>query len=308
MERPSIVVVGSSNTDLVVHVPRIPAPGETLLGGDLAVLPGGKGANQAVAAARLGGAVAFVARIGTDTFGDEAVDRLAREGIDVTAVRRDPARPSGAALIVVAKDGQNAIVVAPGSNAALTAADVDAARTMIESSDVLLVQLETPPEAVEHALRIARTAGVTTILNPAPAQPLSHGILGLVDWLTPNETEAATLSGEGVSNIGEAESAARALLDTGAGSVIVTLGGEGALLVTRSQLVHVPAPRVSPVDTVAAGDAFNGALALALARRDDIGEAMAFACAAGAISVTRHGAQPSLPTAADVRRLRQMTP
>jgi len=297
---PSIVVVGSSNTDLVVRAPRIPSPGETILGGNLEVVPGGKGANQAVAAARLGAAVTFVARIGTDAFGDRSIEGFRREGIDVRAIRRDPTRPSGAALIVVAEDGRNAIVVAPGSNAALSPEDVEAAADAIRAADVLVVQLETPVETVVRALDIARGSGVTTILNPAPARPLGRDVLALADWLTPNETEAASLSGLPVRSMADAEAAARALRAQGAGGVIVTLGAEGALAVWEGGTLHVPAPRVAAVDTVAAGDAFNGALAVAFGEGRGMAAAIWFACAAGTASVTRRGAQPSLPTRDEV--------
>ncbi len=307
MARPSVVVVGSSNTDLVIRAPTIPAPGETLLGGDLAVVPGGKGANQAVAAARLGAEVTFVACIGADSFGDASMNRFVDEGIDVSHVRRDASRPSGAALIVVAEGGENAIVVAPGSNDSLTVRDIDDAAESIRAADVLLVQLETPVEVVAHALAVAREARVTTMLDPAPARPLAASLLANVDWLTPNETEASSLAGCTVEDAEGATSAARDLIYIGVGNVVVTLGGAGALMVSRGETIHVPAPEVDVADTVAAGDAFNGALAVALGRGENGADAMRYACAVGALSVSKQGAQPSLPTADEAERFVQTT-
>lgn len=299
---PRVVVVGSSNTDLVVGAPHVPRPGETLLGSDFVVVAGGKGANQAVAAARLGAKVTFVANIGRDRFGDASVAGFQREGIVVDFIRREDGLPSGVALIVVGDDGENSIVVAPGSNASLLPADVDAARDEIANARVVLCQLETPVETTKRALELGRDGGATTILNPAPARPLPRDLFPLVDWLTPNETEAAALTGMRVSTREEAERAGRMLLGLGVGGAIVTLGAEGALLVMDDRVLHVPAPKVTAIDTVAAGDAFNGALAVGLGRGDAVEDALGYANAVGALSVTKRGAQPSLPTREEVER------
>lgn len=297
MSQGRVVVVGSSNTDMIVQADRLPRPGETVLGGDLVMAAGGKGANQAVAAARLGAQVAFVARVGNDMFGAEAIERFRREGLDVSHVVRDPEAPSGVALIVVEPGGQNIIAVAPGANARLSPDDVAAAREVFVGAGVVLLQLEVPVETVLAAAQAGRQAGARVILNPAPAPsgPLPDEIWASVDIVTPNETEAAALTGADAP-----EDAARALLARGVGIVIVTLGAEGALVATRDGMQRVPGFPVQAVDATAAGDAFNGALAVALARGDDLDVAARYAHAVAAISVTRLGAQPSLPTAAEV--------
>ncbi len=297
---PRLVVVGSSNTDMIVRAPRLPRPGETVLGGQFAQAPGGKGANQAVAAARLGAQVTFIARVGTDSLGDRAAAGFDAEGIDTTSIIRDPDAPSGVALIGVDETtGENAISVAPGANARLSVADIEAARAPLQSADIVLCQLETPLPTVQAALALARAAHVPTLLNPAPAQALSQEMLALVSFLTPNETEAAILSGRDTP-----ADAAQALLAQGAGAVVVTLGGQGALLATgRGETQIIPGRSVSHVvDTTAAGDCFTAALAVALAEGEALPQAAAFAHAAAALSVTQAGAQPSLPSRADVMR------
>lgn len=301
--RPHIVVVGSSNTDLVIRASHIPRPGETLLGSAFETYAGGKGANQAVAAARLGADVTFVANIGADAFGDASIERFGVEGIRVGAIARDAEIPSGVALICVADSGENSIVVALGSNERLLPQHVDEAAGTFRSADVLLAQLETPLATVVYALRTARFIGVTTVLNPAPARTLTPDVLALADWITPNETEAATISGISVGSIGDAEEAANRILETGAHGVVITLGAEGALLATAAGMRHIPARRVHAIDTVAAGDAFNGAFAVALANHAEPAEAVEYACCAASIAVTRRGAQPSLPTDEEVRRI-----
>ena len=291
-----IVVVGSSNTDMVIKAARLPAPGETVLGGDFFMNPGGKGANQAVAAARLGGEVCFVAKVGADIFGQQAVEGFRNEGIDTTFVAVDAERPSGVATISVDAQGENCIAVASGANDALSPADVDNARERIESAEVLLMQLETPLPTVQHAAVLAKQSGKRVILNPAPAQPLADELLALLDVITPNETEAEILTGIKVESIDDAERAARALQQKGLASVIITLGARGAFVLDGSFTGLVAAPKVDPVDTTAAGDTFNGALAVALAEGQTIEAAVAFANKAAAISVTRLGAQASTPT------------
>ena len=293
---PRIVVVGSSNTDLVVRAPALPGPGETVLGSAFLVAPGGKGANQAVAAARLGARVTLVARLGADEFGDRALAAFGREGIDTTFVARDAEAASGVALIVVSESGENAIAVAPGANMRLTAADVDRAAPAIREADMLLLQLETPLPTVRHAATLAMKAGVPVILNPAPAAPLAGELLSRVSVLTPNELEAAALTGASASGVDAARQAALRLHASGVRDVVITLGREGALMEGEAGSGHVPGCAVTAVDTTAAGDAFNGALAVALAEGASLARAVRFANRAAALSVTGPGAQPSLPT------------
>lgn len=293
-KKPKIVVVGSSNTDMVARAPKLPGPGETVLGGAFVMAAGGKGANQAVAAARLGGDVTFIARVGADLFGEQAVQGFEADGIRTDYIVRDPDAPSGVALIGVDETtGENSIIVAPGANARLSIEDIEAAAGAIREADVLVCQLEVPLDAVHHSLKIASTAGVRTILNPAPAQPLPRDLLSMISILTPNETEAAQLAG--VSG-GQPALAAKTLLRAGIETVIVTLGPEGALVVDSHCEIQVPAPAVErAADTTAAGDCFTGALAVALGEGMPVPNAAEFACRAAAISVTRAGAQPSLP-------------
>jgi ribokinase len=301
--RSSVVVVGSSNTDMILRLARIPGPGETLLGGDFSTAAGGKGANQAVAARRAGGRVALVARLGSDSLGDEALARFRREGLDVSKVVRDGSEPSGVALIFVGSDGENSIGVAGGSNQRLSPADVSAARALIARAQVLLLQLETPLASVEAAARLARRLRVEVVLNPAPARPLPRSLLRNVSILTPNEHEAALLTGVKVTGAASAAAAARILIRRGVATVIVTLGAAGALVATRAGSRLVTGFRVRAVDTTAAGDVFNGALAVRLAEGAALEDAVRFAHAAAAISVTRLGAQPSIPTRREILRL-----
>lgn len=303
MSASRIVVVGSSNTDMIVQVARIPRPGETILGGQFATAAGGKGANQAVAAARAGGNVAFVARVGRDSFGDQAVAGFQADRIDVDSIVRDKACPSGVALIFVADDGENSIAVASGANARLSPADVRRARAAFRDADVLLVQLETPLETVAAAAALAAKSGIRTILNPAPAQSLPDELLQKISLLTPNETEAELLTGIRVDGKAAAERAAAKLLDRGVQAVVITLGAKGALAVTRGERLFVPGFPVKAVDTTAAGDVFNGALAVALGEGRSLADAVRFANAAAAISVTRLGAQPSAPTRREIESL-----
>jgi len=292
-KRPRIVVVGSANTDMVTRVPRLPAPGETLLGGAFAIAPGGKGANQAVAAARLGAVVTFIGCVGADSFGDLLVLNLENEGIGTEFVTRDPDAATGVALITVDEEfGENTIVVAPGANAKLSPPLIDLAAAAIRSADVLLCQLEIPLETVHAALQMARAAGVQTILNPAPAQSLSDELLSLVSVLTPNQTEAAQMLGADF----DPAAAALDLRRRGAGNVVVTLGAAGARVVSASGNMSVPAfTPAEVVDTTAAGDCFTGALAVALGEGQTLEQAVHFANAAASLSVETEGAQPSLP-------------
>ncbi len=301
--RNSVVVVGSSNTDMILRVDHVPRPGETLLGGEFSTAAGGKGANQAVAAARAGGRVAFIARVGRDSLGHEALAGFRREGIDLSHVIRSGSHPSGVALIFVGADGENSIGVAGGANQRLSPADIALARDTISRARVLLLQLETPLKTVEAAARIAHRAGVEVILNPAPARPLPDALLRNVSLLTPNETEASLLIGGTVNDVSSATRAARILMKRGVRTVIVTLGAKGALVATSEGARLIPGFKVRAVDTTAAGDVFNGALAVRLAEGCPLAEAVRFAHAAAAISVTRHGAQPSVPSRREINAM-----
>jgi ribokinase len=298
----SIVVVGSSNTDLIIRVPRIPKAGETLLGGEFMSAAGGKGANQAVGAARSGGRVALIARVGTDAFGERAIKGLRRDGVDVSCVFRDKLAASGVALIFVARDGENSIAVAGGANARLSPADVGKAAGVIRAAALLVAQLETPLATVIAAAQVAVKAGVPVILNPAPAQALPNRLLKLISILTPNETEAELLTGIKVTQEAAAARACAKLRSRGVRTVILTLGARGAYLADAGGQQLVPGFKVKAVDSTAAGDIFNGALAVALAERKTLRDAVRFANAAAALSVTRLGAQPSAPTRAEIER------
>ncbi len=288
--------------DLVVKSARIPAVGETILGGDFLMTPGGKGANQAVAAAKLGAEVSFVARLGRDVFAEQSLSNLRKEGVNTEYVVATEQAPSGVALIMVDYAGDNVIVVAPGANQKLSPHDVEKAQTAIASSGAVVAQLEVPLEAVELSARLANGAGVPFILNPAPAQKLSLELLAMVDVLTPNETEAAILSGIEVTNKDTAETAARELLKCGVKAVALTMGAKGFLLAAGETTEFVPAVKVDAVDTTAAGDAFTGALAVGLAQGQTLRDAAFFANHVAALSVTRMGAQSSMPTRHEVER------
>ena len=298
-----IVVVGSINVDLVVRVATLPRPGETVLGGRFASVPGGKGANQAVAAARAGGRTTFVARVGDDSMGQAAIEAFRAEGIETDFITITPECPTGVALILVDAAGENSIAVAGGANDRLSTDDIERARPAIEAADVLLLQLEVPLEAVAHAVTIARAAGTRVILNPAPARPLPAAILARVDILTPNETEGESLASQGdapAPSAADADALAGTLLGLGPRAVVVTRGAAGALVATAEDRTHVPAFPVEPRDTVAAGDVFNGCLAVMLAEGLDLVAATRFAAAAAAISVTREGAQTSAPRRGEI--------
>ena len=290
-----IVVIGSTNTDMVVKAARIPAPGETILGGRFLMNPGGKGANQAVAAARLGGDVTFVAKVGDDLFGREAKALFAKEGIRTEYVFTDPSEPSGVALIMVDAKGENCISVASGANGTLTPEDIKAARDEIEQAELVLMQLETPLETVLCAALLAVGKGVPVVLNPAPACVLPAELYECLEIITPNESEAELLTGVKVTDEASAEAAARALCDKGVLQVVITMGAKGAYVFDGEEGVMVPAVKVDAVDTTAAGDVFNGALAVALTEEVPLAEAVRFAAKAASVSVTRMGAQASAP-------------
>ncbi len=295
MTTPHITVVGSSNTDLVVRVPCLPAPGATVLGGDVLRVAGGKGANQAVAARRIGAEVTFVGCLGDDDFGNVAAAELARAGLRLDALARVNG-PSGIALIAVAADGANSIIVAPGANARLTPVHIARAAAAIQRSQIVIAQCETPLPATARAFALARQAGARTLLNPAPARPLDADLLALTDILVCNETEAEALTGGTVTDATSAEAAARSLNARGPALVIITLGAQGCLVLAGASPTLVPAFAVPVVDTTAAGDAFIGALAVRLARGDDPESAARYATAAAALCVGILGAQPALPT------------
>ena len=300
---PRIVVVGSSNTDMVVKGRRLPGPGETVKGGQFVMAAGGKGANQAVAAARLGAHVTLVAKVGSDVFGDQAIAGYQKDGISTDFIFRDPAGHTGIALILVDDKGENLISVASGANNALMPQDVEKAAERIRSADVVVLQLEIPLETVEFTARLAAEAGVPVILDPAPAPdaPLDRTLLQYVSYLKPNETEAERLTGIAVTDEASARKAADKLLQNGAHNAIVTLGAKGALWASAGQSGFVPGCRVEAIDSTAAGDAFSGGLACALARGMSLEESVRYASCVGALSVTRLGAQPSLPTECEVQ-------
>ncbi|MGA5485705.1 MULTISPECIES: ribokinase [Pseudomonas] len=297
----NVVVIGSLNMDLVTRAPRLPRGGETLIGHSFATVSGGKGANQAVAAARLGAKVAMIGCVGNDDYGVRLRDALLAEHIDCEAVSvvEDS---SGVALIVVDDNSQNAIVIVAGANGAMTPAVVDRFDAVLQVADVVICQLEIPDATVGHALKRARELGKTVILNPAPAsRPLPADWFAAIDYLIPNESEAAALSGLAVDSLQSAETAATQLIAMGAGKVIVTLGAQGSLFANGNGFEHFPAPTVKAVDTTAAGDTFVGGFAAALADGKTEAEAIRYGQIAAALSVTRAGAQPSIPTMSEVQ-------
>ena len=295
-----IVVVGSLNVDLVVHAPRLPFAGETLLGNGFSTDEGGKGANQAVAAARMGGTVAMVGRVGADAHGRRLLDALDRAGVDRSAVAADPVRATGVASIVVAADGQNTIVVAPGANDGVDVAQVDASAPMLREARVVVVQLEIPWSAAARALRLARATGVVTVLNAAPAMALTRAQLVDVDWLVVNESEAALLAGRPATPLADALLSAAALASLGPAHVVLTRGSAGLVHASSSGVVQAAGFEVAPVDSTGAGDTFVGTLAVALAAGRPAASALRRAQAAAALSVTRRGSQSAMPTRAEV--------
>lgn len=297
----SILVVGSLNMDLVVHAPRYPAPGETVIGSTFQTFPGGKGANQAVAAARLGAQVVMIGRVGEDDFGDSLIETMMADGVDTSHILRNADAPTGVALITVDAAGQNAIVVASGANAFLTTDDLLDAEGLFEEACIVLLQLESPLETVVKAVEIAKKHNVQVVLNPAPAQLLDSTLIADVDYLILNEHEVCMLAG--FQDPAEVEEAARKLCSSGARCVIVTLGEKGAAIFNENGVSMLPAYWVQVVDTTAAGDSFVGAFAAALAAGYPPIEAARWGNAAGALAVTKPGAQPSLPYREEVKRL-----
>lgn len=300
---PEIMVIGSINMDLVVRVPHFPAAGETIAGTQFQMIPGGKGANQAVAASRLGSRVAMIGRVGQDLFGQVLLEGLNSQGVDTQEVRRDEEANTGIAMIMVDPSGENRIVIAAGANGQVSKADVEAAQECISRSSILITQFEIPLPVVEYALAVARRHGVTTILNAAPGYQVSIDLLEKVDYLVLNEGECHILTGIEVGDASSAQAAARHLLKRGPRKVIVTLGEKGALLAEDGLEIGYKAPPVAVVDTTAAGDAFIGGLAVALLQGFVAADALYYAICAGSLAVTKFGAQSSLPSAAEVHEL-----
>jgi ribokinase len=300
---PHILVIGSANVDFTVQVERLPQVGETVSGGDLLLSYGGKGANQALAARLAGAPVFLIARLGRDANGESLYQRLSAQGLDPRGLVRDAEVPTGVALIMVDPQGRNLIATAPGSNRRLAVADVQALDASAFVGGILLTQLETPLETVAYGLRRALDRGMTTILNPAPARPMSPELLALPHIITPNETEASLLSGVAVTDVESARRAGERLLASGCRTVILTLGDQGALLVRPGEQRHFPPFPVAPIDTTAAGDAFNGVFAATLLAGFQLDEAIVHANAAGALCVTKRGAQEALPTRQEIDAL-----
>lgn len=302
MEKTRIVVVGSCNTDLVISVDHLPAPGETIIGHDFMTNQGGKGANQAVAVARLGGTTAFVARVGDDGFGRQSIALLKEEGIDTRHVLLTEGVATGVAMIPVDCRGENSIIVASGANALLTPADIDAAADTIREAGIVLMQLETPVDTLIRAARLAREGGALVVLNPAPfpKEPLPAELLALVDIITPNETEASMMAGISVTDEASALQAILKIQATGIKQVILTAGSKGAYTAESGLLVNIPAVKTEVVDTTAAGDTFCGALCVALSEGNGLTGAIRFANRAAALSVTRRGAWMSIPKRGEI--------
>jgi ribokinase len=299
---PRIAVLGSSNTDMIVKLRSLPKPGETVIGGTFSMAAGGKGANQAVAAARAGGNVTFISRVGDDSFGRASMENFLREGLEISHVGVDPQIASGIALILVDQAGENSIGVASGANAEISSDDIKRALSVIASSDIFLTQLEIPLSTVETAITGAHHSGVPVVLNPAPAQHLRPEVLSKVSVLTPNESEVEHLTRVIIRDESSTMQAAKHLLASGVRSVVITLGARGSYIADDKRSEFIPAFSVQAVDTTAAGDVFNGALAVALAEKADLREAVKFASAAAALSVTKLGAQPSAPHRAEIEK------
>jgi ribokinase len=294
----NILVIGSLNADLVVRAPRFPAPGETIHGEDLVTFPGGKGANQAVAVARLGARVSMVGRVGKDAFGATLIDNLKQNHVDVKQIIRDGSTPTGTAVIIVDSQGQNSIVLSPGANAKVFPNDIKP--EAFANSSLLLLQFEIPIETVIHSANLAREKGLRILLNPAPAYTLPDELIVAADFILPNESELGLLTGSTLSDLTSIEAASRSLIVRGARNIIVTLGANGALIVNKEGAKHIQAYKVMVVDTTAAGDAFVGGFAVGLSNGKSLEDAVQYACACGALAATKFGAQPSLPLTEDV--------
>ncbi|MEM7799315.1 MAG: ribokinase [Chloroflexota bacterium] len=303
-----VVVFGSINMDLVVTTPHLPKPGETLTGHTFVTTPGGKGANQAVAAARLGANTVMVGRVGNDVFAADLMSNLEKNGVRVGAVYRDESQSSGIAVIAVEDSGENNIVIIPGANGSVGEDEVARLASIVAENDVLLLQLEVPLPFVAAAARVGKEKGATVILDPAPAQTLPDELLNLADLLTPNETEASILTGVEVQDEATAKEAAQRLIARGAKQVLIKMGGAGGLWFDGANTVMVPAFPVTAVDTVAAGDACNGGLAAALCAGHSLETALRWGMAAGGLATTKPGAQEAMPTLAELRQFLETTP
>lgn len=290
-----IIVAGSTNMDMVVKSARIPAPGETILADGFFMNPGGKGANQAVTVARLGGEVIFVSKVGNDVFGKQLAQLFSDEGVNGAYLLTDEALPSGVALITVDQQGENSIVVAAGANGHLLPEDLKEVIKEVNPNGIILMQLEIPMRTIEYLAKYGKGSGAMVIVNPAPMHELSTALMGCIDIITPNQTEAERLSGIKILDITSAKEAATAICQKGVKNVVITLGAQGALICQQGVFSVVPARKVKAVDSTAAGDVFNGALALALSEHRTLEEAVTFACQAAARSVTKMGAQASIP-------------
>ncbi len=306
--KPKIIVIGSLNIDLIVRSPHIPAPGETVLGSSFATAGGGKGANQAVAAARLGAQVSMVGRVGADNYGSTLLAGLKSDGVDTRFVQQDPEHPTGLALITVDDQGENSIVVVSGANWQVSKMDIDRAADEIANADVLVLQLEIPLECCDYAASLAHRCHVPVILNPAPARALPASLLQHVSYLAPNESETTLLSGIAVSDLHTAQQAIERIHQLGIDTVVMTRGSQGAYVSAPSGSFAVPAFQVDPVDTTAAGDAFVAGLAFGIAKKQPLKQAVRLAAAAGALATTKAGAQPSLPHMAQVKPLLDCQP
>jgi ribokinase len=295
-----ILVIGSFMMDLVVRTQRYPQSGETVIGSGFAKFPGGKGANQAVAAARLGVDVTMAGKVGADPFGDEFLAVLKKEGINTTHILRDTQYPTGVGSITLEENGNNRIVVVPGANSHYYTSDLDRIKSLIQSSELVMLQLEMDLTMIEQAVMYASSVQVPVILNPAPAQKLSDDLLSKVTYLTPNESEIEVLTGIKILSLEDAENAGKILLDKGVQNVVITLAEKGSIIVNSTGSYYVPSIKVKPVDTVAAGDAFNGALAVGITKGERLKDAVGFANAVGALTVTKEGAIPSLPSKSEV--------
>ncbi|MCY4581646.1 MAG: ribokinase [Chloroflexi bacterium] len=300
---PAIVVLGSINMDLVGTAPRLPSPGETVLGGDFSTAPGGKGANQAVAAARMGASVRMIGRVGGDVFGPMLRYNLSSNGVDVSGVAYDPDAPSGVAMILLDASRENRILVASGANMRCDDTQVDAVASALEGADALMLQCEIPADVSLKAARIAKEMGVRVVWDPAPVEGFPPEAYGLVDVLTPNQAEAAALTGIEVTDAASAEAAARVLVERGVRAAVVKMGEAGAFYLAKEGGGHVPPFEVDAVDTVAAGDAFGAAMTCALAEGKPLNEAVRYGAAAGALAITRPGAQEAMPSRAEVDAL-----
>ncbi len=300
MNRKKIVVIGSTNMDMVVKARHIPVSGETILGGNFFMNPGGKGANQAVSAAKLGGNTTFITKVGSDVFGKQSIQLFDDEGIDISGILSDRTAPSGVALITVDEFGENAIAVASGANANLTPHDVEGALLKVKDPKLFLLQLEIPMDTVRYAIEYASAKGIKVIVNPAPVNSFVSDLFPLIDVLTPNRYESEMLTGIKVVDFASAQQAAEILHQAGVKTIVITLGNKGAVLLHEKEFHVIPAVSCEAVDTTAAGDVFNGALCVAIAEGRDMLPAVQFACKAAAISVTRMGAQSSIPNRSEL--------